>query len=187
VRILEIRRHSYTKAGDAKGRGSDLSADGVRLAREAGSGIGPFAYIAASLIPRSVETAIAMGFAVDDLYDFGGGELWESASREIAHRALRDDRLLYGRYLSAIDQGGAVAVLAHRQVDLWLEILGRVHDGEAALVITHGGLIEPGLVAAIPDWPHDTWGRGFRQCEGARLQHDGERFIELEVLRLDGA
>jgi hypothetical protein len=85
MRTIEIRRHSYTKQGEAQGHGSHLSADGVRLAREVGAQIGPFAYVAASVVPRTVETAIAMGFAVDDLLDFGGGELWEKASATIEH------------------------------------------------------------------------------------------------------
>jgi hypothetical protein len=57
-----------------------------------------------------------------------------------------------------------------------------VSDGAQALLISHGGLIEPGLVAALPDWPHVRWGRGFRHCEGARLHHDGTRFVGAEIL-----
>jgi hypothetical protein len=65
MRIIQIRRHSYTKKGEARGRGSHLSAEGVALAREIGSQIGPFDLVLTSHSPRTLETAIAMGFAVD--------------------------------------------------------------------------------------------------------------------------
>ena len=49
-----------------------LSAEGVRLAREVGVGMGPFAFVLASLVPRTHETALAMGFAVDETVEMGG-------------------------------------------------------------------------------------------------------------------
>ena len=52
--------------------------------------MGPFAYVAASLAPRTLETAVAMGYAVDDLLDLSG-ELWEAAQAELAHRVARHD------------------------------------------------------------------------------------------------
>jgi hypothetical protein len=122
-----------------------------------------------------------MGFAADDLLDLSG-ELWEAAQAELAHRAERDDPRLYLRYLELLSAGGAVAALWHRQADLWSRIVMTVSDGAQALLISHGGLIEPGLVAALPDWPHVRWGRGFRHCEGARLHHDGTRFVGAEIL-----
>lgn len=37
LRVVEVRRHSYTKKGESRGIGSHLSADGVRLARAVGA------------------------------------------------------------------------------------------------------------------------------------------------------
>src|SRR5262245_40559339 len=65
VRWLEVRRHSYTKKGAARGRGSHLSAEGVAFARAIGATLGPFSYVVTNELPRAVETAVAMGFAVD--------------------------------------------------------------------------------------------------------------------------
>ena len=39
---------------------------GVDLARRVGEGRGPFAWVVTSPRPRYIETAVAMGFAVDD-------------------------------------------------------------------------------------------------------------------------
>jgi len=61
MKILEIRRHSIrSKPGD------HLSQQGVALARKIGEGMGPFAFVTTSTLPRAFETAIAMGFAVDE-------------------------------------------------------------------------------------------------------------------------
>jgi len=111
MRTLEVRRHAYTKLAGARGRGSHLSQQGIELARSIGASMGPFAYVAASLAPRTLETAVAMGYAVDDLLDLSG-ELWEAAQAELAHRAARDDPRLYLRYLELLSAGGAVAALA---------------------------------------------------------------------------
>jgi broad specificity phosphatase PhoE len=185
MRSLEVRRHLYTKQSSARGRGSHLSQAGVELARAIGSTIGPFAYVATSEVPRTLETALAMGFAVDDAVDLGGG-LWEAAQVEFAHRVQRDNSQLYARYMRLIDADGAVATLGRRQVELWHTLISRIPEGAQALLISHGGLIEPGLVATLPDWPHTRWGRGFRHGEGVRLRHDGTRFFDADILFLDG-
>ncbi len=52
TRWLEIRRHSLTKKGPARGRGSHLSAQGVALARAVGPELGPAAYVLTSAAPR---------------------------------------------------------------------------------------------------------------------------------------
>jgi len=184
MRTIEIRRHTYTKQSPARGRGSHLSQKGVALARFIGSAIGPFEYVATSQVPRTLETAIAMGFAIDDLLDLGG-ELWEAAQAEFAHRQWRDDPQLHARYHAVMRTNGGVAALGRRQVQLWQALLTHVQDGGQGLLISHGGLIEPGLVAALPDWQHERWGRGFRHGEGVRLRHDGTRFFDADILFLD--
>jgi broad specificity phosphatase PhoE len=73
MRWLEVRRHSLTKKDAGRGRGSHLSAEGVALARLVGGSLGPFARVVASASPRAVETAVAMGFAVDDTVELPSG------------------------------------------------------------------------------------------------------------------
>jgi hypothetical protein len=70
MRWLEVRRHSHTKKDAAQSRGSHLSAEGVSLARLVGESLGPFALVVTSESPRAIETAVAMGFAVDDTVEF---------------------------------------------------------------------------------------------------------------------
>jgi hypothetical protein len=57
VATLEIRRHSLRKNTG----GSQLSQQGVELARSVGATMGTFAVVATSVSPRARETAVAMG------------------------------------------------------------------------------------------------------------------------------
>ena len=61
MKTIEIRRHSIrSKPGD------HLNQQGVTLARLVGENLGPFDRVITSTLPRAFETAIAMGFAVDE-------------------------------------------------------------------------------------------------------------------------
>ena len=61
MKILEVRRHSIRHAG-----GDHLSQAGVALARNVGQHMGSFNFVATSTLPRAFDTAIAMGFAVNE-------------------------------------------------------------------------------------------------------------------------
>ncbi len=61
MRIIDHRRHTMrVKPGD------HLSQPGVDLARRVGGTMGRYEIVITSLVPRAFETAIAMGFAVDE-------------------------------------------------------------------------------------------------------------------------
>ena len=61
MRTLEIRRHTHRNVPQPH-----LSQTGVDLARRAGEGLGQFDRVVTSTVPRAFETAIAMGYAVDE-------------------------------------------------------------------------------------------------------------------------
>lgn len=182
MRWVEVRRHAHAKKGAARGTGSHLSQEGVGLARRVGPEIGAVEWVVASTVPRTAETALAMGFAVDVLADMGG-RAWELAQAEAGHHAQWEWTDPFGRYLALIGQGGAVADLARLQAELWTDAAGRVADGEKALVVSHGGLIEPGLVACLPDAQLDSWGGPFAHCEGITLAFDGTCFAAVTIRR----
>jgi hypothetical protein len=80
VKTLEIRRHSLTKKGRARERGSLLSPDGVRRARQMGDSLPNVRYVLTGPDRRHIETAIAMGYAVDETVDCrpGTSPAWSS-------------------------------------------------------------------------------------------------------------
>ena len=135
MRWLEVRRHSLTKKGSARGRGSHLSAEGVVLARLVGASLGPFASVVASASPRAVETAVAMGFAVDDTVELPSGYV----PGEVDHHDQWRWPHPYRTYAELLGRGGGVADAAkvHRRV--WTSVVAAVPDGAAALVVAHGG------------------------------------------------
>lgn len=178
--ILEVRRHSIRKPG----AGSQLSQDGVDLARRVGAELGPFVCVVTSIVPRARETAIAMGFAVDHevvtlatdpgLYEQASTVDWGRSAHPFADlaRLLSDD--------------GPYRLYAHAVAAVWRDLLTPLTDDEAVLVIGHSGEVEAGLIACFPHADHRSWGPFFGACEGARVTFSGEapHFTAIDFQRL---
>jgi broad specificity phosphatase PhoE len=179
MRWLEVRRHSLTKKGAARGRGSQLSAAGVALARIVGATIGDFAHVVASTIPRTIETAIAMGFAVDEVVEMPSSYL----PGEVEHHGQWAWAQPYVRYAEILAQGRGLASAAASTRALFTAAVNAVPEGAAALVVSHGGIIEPALVACLPDADHASWGAAFGHCDGARLAFADGGFVSIELRR----
>ena len=64
MKYIQLRRHSHRNKPS-----QHLSQQGVELARRIGQTIGPFDLVVTSKVQRAVETAVAMGFAVDETND----------------------------------------------------------------------------------------------------------------------
>lgn len=157
MRTIEIRRHSYTKKGAARGKGSHLSAEGVALARAIGATIGPIDLIVTSPSPRTLETAIAMGFAVDDQLD-ALGDIPPDVVDEIGHHDRWAWEAPFVRFAQVVAQGGATARMGQRQQEAWMHALESIPPGGRVLVISHGRVIESGLVTCLPDGDSAAWG-----------------------------
>ena len=179
MRWLEVRRHASTKKGAARSRGSHLSTELVALARLVGESLGPFAVVVTSASPRAIETAVAMGFAVDDTVDLPSGYL----PGEVEHHDQWSWPRPYGTYAELLGRGLGLAAVAEAHRLAWVAAVETVPDGAAALFIAHGGGIEPGLVACLPDADHDSWGGPFGHCDGARLGFDQGRFVSIQNSR----
>lgn len=180
MRYLEVRRHSLRKAGG----GSQLSQDGVELARRVGASIGPFARVATSVAPRARETAIAMGFAVDQelvtlidedapAAEFEASRWWEAPQPFVALAGI-------------VRAGGPTLAFGRAVVTLWRDLVIALPDGGSALAIGHSGQLEVGLVTCFLEADHAAWGGQFACCEGARLSYEGDppRFTDCEILRV---
>lgn len=177
---LEVRRHSIRKPLG----GSQLSQDGVDLARRIGAGLGRFDVVACSVVPRARETAIAMGYAVDlevvtlstddGVYAEAEASRWWEQPEPFAALA------------GVVSHGGAYQRYAHSVAALWRDLLTPLADDGRALFIGHSGELEAALIACRPHDDHAAWGRTFDSCEGARLTFTGDppRFADVELLRL---
>ncbi len=173
MRYVELRRHTMrAKPGD------HLSQAGVTLARRLGEQLGPFALVITSKLARAFETAIAMGFAVDEqsplLNSYGS-----TAEAEVPFGETD-----FAGYASAVRAGGAAAAYALKLTAYLRAVAESVPEGGTALIIAHGGVVELGTVSSLPEIDFATWGGYCDYCAGVRLAFESGRFVAAEVLRL---
>jgi broad specificity phosphatase PhoE len=180
MRWLEVRRHSLTKEGVDRGHGSELSARGVALARSVGADLGAISYVVTSAVPRAIETAIAMGCCVDEAVDLPSGYV----PGEVAHHEQWSWPRPYVRYAELLGHAKGLAAAARVHEAVWNETVNAVPEGATALVVCHGGAIEPALVTCLPNAAHASWGAPFAHCDGARLGYHGGRFVTIRFRRV---
>ena len=172
MKTIEIRRHSIrSKPGD------HLNQPGVTLARLVGQNLGPFDRVVTSTLPRAIETVIAMGFAPDEL-----NELMSSYGSEVEREAPWP--LSCAGYAEVVRNGGASARYANLLIAAYTKLADYLLDGRAALVVNHGGILELGAVACLPEADHFKWGTHFDYCEGIKLFWDRGKFVDGEILRV---
>jgi broad specificity phosphatase PhoE len=175
MKTIEIRRHSIrSKPGD------HLNQAGVSLARRVGENLGPFDRVVTSTLPRAFETAIAMGFAVDEqvaLMSTYGADV----EREVPWPQS------FHVYVRAVRRAGSAAQwYASQLAEYYTKLANRLDEGRAALVINHGGILELGVTASFPNVDYESWGEAVDYCEGARLFWSDGKFVNAELLRVSG-
>jgi len=172
MKTLEIRRHSFRTQPN-----EHLSQKGVTLARKVGKKMGPFQRVITSTLPRAFETAIAMGFAVDEQ-----NKLLNTYSEAVDAEVPWPQT--FAVYASAVRTGGAAAKYARRLNRFYVELMESLPKDGAALVVNHGGVVELSAVACLPDADYESFGPQCEQCEGVRLYWKKGKFIKIKLLRV---
>jgi len=181
MKYLEVRRHSQRSKP-----GQHLTQWGVTLARCVGAQLGPFARVVTSPLPRCVETAVAMGFAIDEVVTALGG--LDGRGEYIPQENEVDWSAGWLGMAAVIAQQGALAEFAANQASCWLKVVQSLTDGERALVITHGGGFLSGTaITLMPDADFQQMGRGSAFCEGVLISFEGNIASGLTALRVDTA
>jgi broad specificity phosphatase PhoE len=172
MKTIEIRRHSIRDRSS-----QNLSEQGLALAHLVGTKMGPFQRVLTSTVPRAYQTAIAMGFKVDEqvelLNTYG-----DAVEAEIPWPAG------FGEYTAPVLRGGAATRYARRLAEFYARLAESLPEGGAALVVCHGGVVEIGAVACLPEGPHASWGDYVECCEGVHLFWEDGKFVSAEVLRV---
>lgn len=173
--VIEHRRHSIRTMP-----GQDLSQAGVDLARRVGDGLGAFDLVVTSTVARAFQTAIAMGYAVDEQLD-ELATLPDGFEAELAWNAG------YARFREVALESptGAVAAFARSMESLHRTIAERIAPSGRALIVSHGAFPEGALIGCVPTTDCSTWGSA-GYCEGNRLHFDGTTFVRADLLRTDG-
>lgn len=156
--------------------GQHLSREGIALARLVAEGAQPYDLVVTSTIPRAVETAIAMGFEVDQWLD-ALGQLPDAVHDELGWPSS------FARVAQAVAAGGPAARFAEEQARLWRKIAAEAPESGRALIVSHGLFVELGAVGSLPGADHAAWGEAIGYCEGIRLSYDGDG-CRGELLRL---
>ena len=169
MRTLFVFRHTMRRKP-----GQHLSQEGIELARLVGSGSGPYDRVVTSPVARAVETAIAMGFEVHETMD---------ALARMPSSIGRNWPLPFAEIAAAVRSGGMAAEFAGAAAGAWRTVIEQIPDSGQALIVTHGGIVELGAIACLPEHPHAEWGEAIGYCEGVRLTFDGE-FADCRVLRV---
>lgn len=148
MRIIEHRRHTMRVKPD-----QHLSQAGVDLARTVGENLSPFDLVITSTLPRAYETAIAMGFAVDEQCE-------ELAFLPVGFEdEVRWDEG-FARFADVIreNSAGAVAQIAVRMAKLHRQIAAELPNSGRALLISHGCIVEASTVRCAPLVDYGSWG-----------------------------
>jgi broad specificity phosphatase PhoE len=174
VPVIDHFRHSIRATPE-----QHLTREGVLLARRVGETLGEYDFVATSGIPRAIETAIAMGYGVDRYYTMLGSLM------------LADDELdltITLQWRAAADayrRGGLTTHAATSHADLLRSIAVSLPEDGRALVVSHGGVIESGVIGLLPDLDYATWGPACERCEGVRLTFVGKECVGAELMRLE--
>ena len=172
MKIIEHRRHSIRHTDTVH-----LNQEGVDLARLTGTNMGKFDKVITSSHERAFETAIAMGYAVNenfkDLMTFG-----EEVMDEVENWSMRFDEIIQ------YDKKGPLYQFCRDHEKFLIEQISSISEGSSLLVISHGGVVDYPLVHFFQNDDHKSWGTPFSYCEGYRLYIENNQMIKFEILRI---
>lgn len=134
MKHLEHRRHSIRHKP-----GVHLNQDGVNLAKEIGQSMRHFDYVVTSYIERAWETAMVMGYAVDEFrpeLSVFGDKMNDKLLHETTFQGL-------AKYVT-FDMH--VRKYAEFQLGFLREVMDKVQDGHSVLIISHGYIIDVPLI-----------------------------------------
>ncbi len=173
MKYLEHRRHSIREKP-----GPHLNHDGVKLARKVGDTMGEFDYVVTSMIKRTWETALVMGYAIDEmrpeLIVFG-----DDVNRELMQETT------FSGLKAKYDSEEVIREYAYFQLQFIKQMLNKIEDGKSLLIVSHGLIIDIPLLDMFPNDDHATWGSIFDYCEGYKVKYDGEKFLDLDLMRVN--
>lgn len=176
MRQVVVRRHGERQ--DRSDNQSHLSQAGVDMARRVGAASGGFDLVVSSPLPRALETAIAMGFAVDELLPALQG-VDASILSEVPWDAG------YNAWADAYRGDAGVKTYADQLARTLRALAERVPDGGSVLAISHGGMVEACAVGAAPDTDFLAWRGDAGYCEGVSLEYDHDWRCTARILSID--
>ncbi len=172
MKVLEFRRHSKRTIPSPH-----LNQEGIDKARKIGEELGEYDLIGSSYAPRAIETAVAMGYAVDEIYD----ELSMTPD-------YIEDEVVWGmnfsEFADVIKKEGKTYDYVKEMANFLLELAKKLPDNGSALLVSHGGLIELVAIGSFPKEDYSSWGKYLGTCEGVKIYIKDGNFEKIELLRI---
>ena len=172
MRYIELRRHSIRIRPS-----SHITQEGVNKAQVTGKEMGEFVKVYSSKAPRAMETAVAMGYAIDDVFE----EISmtpDGLEKEVSWG------MSFDQYANIINKGGITSKYAIKMAKFLLELSYDIPEDSSILIVSHGGLIEIASIGCLPNLDYSDWGEPLDTCEGVRLTIDKNRFTNSEIKRV---
>jgi len=182
MKTVELRRHSI------RGEGQSLSPQGLELAKKAKADLLPgYARVIASDKKRAQETAEAFGFPeyeVDQRFGTMGGEGLAPLEDRVAQLCRERGLSILEAWLALPEAVQAIRPQAEAYWQAVVDVARSLHDGQAALIVSHGGAIEPAVMAGGGNWSLELLGGELNCCEGVRLHFEDDELREIGLRRL---
>ena len=171
IKIIEHRRHSI-RVKPSK----HISQEGVNLASKVGKELGDFDRVFSSTAPRAIETAVAMGYAVDDTL-----EMISQTPEKLGQKI--EWGVDFQGYFEAYQKGGVVAEYVRELACFFKRLVEEFPEDVKVLVISHGGLLELSVIGCFPKENYVSWGKPLDCCEGVRMFLEEGKYHHIELLR----
>ena len=172
MKTIEHRRHSIREKPS-----KHISQEGVNLARKVGEQMGDFDKVFSSIAPRAIETAVAMGYAVEDTLEM------VSQTPERLENEVEWGTNFKG-YLEAYHRSEVVAEYARELAEFHRKLVEKLPEDSSILIISHGGLLELAIIGCFPEEDYVTWGEPLDCCEGVKMVLENGEFHKIELLRI---
>jgi hypothetical protein len=112
------------------------------------------------------------------------GNIWEAVIEEMGWHSLWEVEEPFAHVAAVLPTRPHTARMGEHYARTWLEIAGSLSESGAALVVSHGQLMEVELVSCLPEADHASWGPPFSHGEGFRLSVEDGTFTGVELLRV---
>jgi len=134
--------------------------------------MGSFDRVFTSTLPRSIETAIAMGYQVTEcIKELGSlpNEIFEKLDWPSTLQAISE----------VIKTNNDCFNFARQQASIWFDCIRGLPDESRILIISHGGIIELGALGSVSLNEYSASRGAFGYCEGLSLEYNDEECVKL--------
>ncbi|MFV2015978.1 MAG: histidine phosphatase family protein, partial [Candidatus Heimdallarchaeota archaeon] len=152
--IIEHRRHSKRNPPNPH-----LNSEGVRIARKIGETMGKIDFVLTSVSPRAIETAVAMGFAVDETIDFS------TTAKDLPGTPEElPEGTPFAEYGVKYESNEYFKEWGNRVKSLLMSQLSKIDMDKRVLIVSHAGIIEISTIALLSGSDLNSLGKGVDIC-----------------------